>query len=205
MKGFDCGNVIKIQSGVLRTNCVDCLDRTNVVQSVFARHVLHKQLGNLVPKTCSDAFASFGDPLEYCFRSFWTNNANALSKLYAGTPAQKTDFTKTGKRTKKGIIQDLKFGLQRYFINNFMDGRKKDVIDVFLGKNNGKHLKTQKKFSHVYWFLGFVCGLIGLAYVFAGQVSSGIGFYLSFVVFLAVLIKGNRIFGHIFVENPKID
>lgn len=29
-----------VQSGVLRVNCMDCLDRTNVVQSVFAKHVL---------------------------------------------------------------------------------------------------------------------------------------------------------------------
>jgi hypothetical protein len=29
----------KTQSGVLRVNCMDCLDRTNVVESVFAKHV----------------------------------------------------------------------------------------------------------------------------------------------------------------------
>ncbi len=32
------------QSGVIRTNCVDSLDRTGVVQSVIARNVLHRQL-----------------------------------------------------------------------------------------------------------------------------------------------------------------
>lgn len=29
------------QTGVFRTNCMDCLDRTNVVQSVLSRNVLH--------------------------------------------------------------------------------------------------------------------------------------------------------------------
>ncbi|KAG6880277.1 hypothetical protein C0992_001846, partial [Termitomyces sp. T32_za158] len=39
-------NVIMAQQrGVWRLNCIDCLDRTNVVQSAFARHVLNKQLG----------------------------------------------------------------------------------------------------------------------------------------------------------------
>lgn len=28
------------QKGVFRTNCMDCLDRTNVVQSVISRHLL---------------------------------------------------------------------------------------------------------------------------------------------------------------------
>lgn len=35
---------IEKQNGVIRTNCMDCLDRTNVVQSVIARNVLLNQL-----------------------------------------------------------------------------------------------------------------------------------------------------------------
>ena len=31
------------QSGVFRTNCIDCLDRTNVVQSLIGRYVLVQQ------------------------------------------------------------------------------------------------------------------------------------------------------------------
>ena len=31
----------------MRTNCMDCLDRTNVVQSVIARHLLWQFLGNI--------------------------------------------------------------------------------------------------------------------------------------------------------------
>lgn len=32
------------QSGTIRVNCMDCLDRTNVVQSVLSRNIAHKQL-----------------------------------------------------------------------------------------------------------------------------------------------------------------
>lgn len=39
--------VQKTQSGVIRSNCMDCLDRTNVVQSTFARWVLTQQLRQL--------------------------------------------------------------------------------------------------------------------------------------------------------------
>ena len=31
------------QDGVFRTNCIDCLDRTNVVQSLLARKSLQEQ------------------------------------------------------------------------------------------------------------------------------------------------------------------
>lgn len=36
--------IIQTQSGTFRTNCMDCLDRTNVVQGVFSRFVAHEQL-----------------------------------------------------------------------------------------------------------------------------------------------------------------
>lgn len=35
------------QTSVVRTNCMDCLDRTNVVQSTLARHILNQQLREL--------------------------------------------------------------------------------------------------------------------------------------------------------------
>lgn len=41
------------QTGVFRTNCMDCLDRTNVVQSVIARNILHRQLTVLGIKSTS--------------------------------------------------------------------------------------------------------------------------------------------------------
>lgn len=34
----------KTQTSVVRSNCMDCLDRTNVVQSTIARWVLTQQL-----------------------------------------------------------------------------------------------------------------------------------------------------------------
>lgn len=36
--------VMKTQDGILRTNCVDCLDRTNLYQSIIADRILERQL-----------------------------------------------------------------------------------------------------------------------------------------------------------------
>lgn len=45
-----------LQSAVIRTNCIDCLDRTNVVQSVFAKSMLFRELfgneGEMIKKEC---------------------------------------------------------------------------------------------------------------------------------------------------------
>ena len=34
--------ILTEQKGTFRTNCMDCLDRTNVVQGVFSRYVAHE-------------------------------------------------------------------------------------------------------------------------------------------------------------------
>jgi hypothetical protein len=72
-------------------------------------------------------------PFEKIYKSIWANNANAISQLYAGTGALKVDFTKTGKRTIKGIFNDGVNSVVRYYINNFTDGVKQDSIDMLLG------------------------------------------------------------------------
>lgn len=123
---------MEMQEGVFRTNCIDCLDRTNVVQSLIARRCLQEQLtrlGILVQGQSLDNQEMF----EYIYRNIWADNADCCSVQYAGTGALKTDFTRTGKRTIWGLFQDGWNAAIRYFINNFSDGFRQDAIDVFLG------------------------------------------------------------------------
>jgi phosphatidylinositol 4-phosphatase len=124
-----------LQKGVVRTNCVDSLDRTNVVQSVIAHRIMDdalKQMGvlNNTPESCTAAtFAEF----EGAFKTTWANHADALSMVYSGTGALKTDYTRTGKRTKAGLILDGYRACVRYVYQNFWDGRRQDGIDLMLG------------------------------------------------------------------------
>lgn len=87
---------------------MDCLDRTNVVQSVIARNIAHKQLYKMriLAQPKGGTFEPFPEKFEEVFRESWTDNANICSILYTGTPALKTDFTRTGKRTMKGALAD---------------------------------------------------------------------------------------------------
>lgn len=120
------------QTSVVRTNCMDCLDRTNVVQSMLARNVLNRQLIDLGVLSRGETFTSDG-PFEILFRKIWADNADVVSNSYSGTGALKTDFTRTGVRTKAGALQDLRNSIQRYLKNNFLDGKKQDSFDLFLG------------------------------------------------------------------------
>ncbi|KAK6580984.1 hypothetical protein PZA11_006472 [Diplocarpon coronariae] len=120
------------QTSVVRTNCMDCLDRTNVVQSMLARFTLNRQLTDLGVLSRGETFTS--DPeFEILFRKVWADNADVVSRSYSGTGALKTDFTRTGQRTKAGALQDLQNSITRYAKNNFTDGPKQDAFDLFLG------------------------------------------------------------------------
>ncbi|KAL7065769.1 SacI domain-containing protein [Cryptosporidium serpentis] len=148
IQGHNQNNQLKvtinsIQNGICRTNCIDCLDRTNVVQSVIGRRVLLKLIkslfysntenNNININLMKSPFESIPGILsnEQSFRNIWSNNADALSKLYSGTPAQKTDFTRFGKRTKFGIFQDTIYSIRRFIVNSFIDGYVQDSLYVF--------------------------------------------------------------------------
>ncbi|ORX98292.1 phosphoinositide phosphatase-like protein [Clohesyomyces aquaticus] len=120
------------QTAVVRTNCMDCLDRTNVVQSMLGRFILSlmlTDLGLLHQGESAQDDAAF----ENLFRNVWADNADVVSKSYSGTGALKTDFTRTGQRTKAGALQDLRNSTTRYINNNFRDGPRQDAFDLFLG------------------------------------------------------------------------
>ncbi|KAL8810770.1 MAG: hypothetical protein Q9200_002311 [Gallowayella weberi] len=120
------------QVAVVRTNCMDCLDRTNVVQTMLARWTLTRQLidiGVLRPGESADDDQSF----QILFRNVWADNADVVSKSYSGTGALKTDFTRTGERTRAGMVQDFRNSVTRYGKNNFGDGPRQDAFDLFLG------------------------------------------------------------------------
>jgi hypothetical protein len=77
---------------------------------------------------------------EHAHRLVWADNADSISRLYAGTPALKGDFTRTGKRTKKGALDDGKNSLQRYYLNNFLDADRQEGIDLVMGESSFNNL-----------------------------------------------------------------
>lgn len=136
------------QTSVVRTNCMDCLDRTNVVQSMLGRWAVTRQLidaGVLRPGENANDDREFED----MFRNMWADNADVVSKSYSGTGALKTDFTRTGKRTRAGALQDLNNSITRYVRNNFMDGPRQDGFDVFLGT----YLPSDTSFANIQLFV----------------------------------------------------
>jgi hypothetical protein len=117
------------QSGVLRTNCMDCLDRTNVVQSACARTALEAQLA-----AGSYNIDLQNDPSTSWFNTLWADNGDNISRQYAGTAALKGDFTRTRKRQITGALTDFGLTLTRYYNNIVNDYFTQALIDYLLGR-----------------------------------------------------------------------
>jgi hypothetical protein len=102
--------VTEHQTGVLRTNCMDCLDRTNVCQSSFGKYMLDQQL-----KEQGFDMTLQADQVNAWFNTLWADNGDAISKQYASTGAMKGDYTRTRKRNYRGALTDAGLSLTRLF------------------------------------------------------------------------------------------
>ncbi|XP_055370437.1 synaptojanin-1 isoform X3 [Betta splendens] len=123
----DCGffyytaemGIERSQGGTIRTNCLDCLDRTNSVQAFFALEMLPKQLEIMGLTEKPQLVARFQE----VFRTMWSANGDSISKIYAGTGA-------LDGKAKAGKLKDGARSVTRTIQNNFFDTSKQEAIDI---------------------------------------------------------------------------
>lgn len=127
------GNVLLEQKGVIRSNCIDCLDRTNVTQSYLGQKSLTLQLQRVGILTSTECISDFGEDFEI-FRTMWVEQGDEISLEYSGTHALKRDLVRYGKQTMTGIIKDGFSAISRYYLNNFHDGLRQDAMDLISGR-----------------------------------------------------------------------
>ncbi|KAG7137477.1 Phosphatidylinositide phosphatase SAC2 like protein [Verticillium longisporum] len=122
------GELFLRQRGVLRTNCMDCLDRTNVCQSSFAKYMLESQL-----KAEGYDLSMQVDQQSAWFNTLWADNGDSVSKQYASTAAMKGDYTRYKTRNYRGMLNDLGFSLTRFYNGMVNDYFSQAAIDFLLG------------------------------------------------------------------------
>ena len=74
------GTIATLQQGVLRINCIDCLDRTNNVQLTLGMVMLKMQMDSLKKGNLTDRLMNN-------LRDMWINNGDSISRIYTGTGA----------------------------------------------------------------------------------------------------------------------
>jgi hypothetical protein len=118
------------QEGIFRTNCLDCLDRTNLVQTIISKMALEVFLSHKSLRGSQDFWMRHS--------SMWADNGDALSRIYAGTGALKSSFTRHGKMSLAGALADARKSATRMYINNFADKGRQNTIDMLLGRLMGQ-------------------------------------------------------------------
>ncbi|KMZ76273.1 Phosphoinositide phosphatase SAC6 [Zostera marina] len=202
------------QSGVIRTNCIDCLDRTNVTQSMFGRKSLESQLREM-GYLSKDETISMHPKFDSNFKILWANHGDDISIQYSGTPALKGDFVRYGKRTFQGIVNDGCNAMGRYYFNNFADGQRQDLIDLL----HGHYIVSISRDKSVSSLAGgapsqslrTASGLIFAGMIFAivslkqgsGGISNAILSLVCAVLSLCIAVYV-RINGRIFTDRPRL-
>ena len=140
------------------------------------------------------------DGFQIMFRNVWADNADAVSFLYSGTGALKTDYTRMGVRTKLGALQDGQRSVIRYIKNNFLDGVRQDGYDLALGTPFTKLVVPQKPINQVVILL-----ILSLLVQFIIGTSSVLSFIVTniligiSIVFSIIAFSGRKI-----VDLPKL-
>ncbi|GLV33113.1 FIG4 phosphoinositide 5-phosphatase [Carabus blaptoides fortunei] len=127
----DAINVGRLQAGIIRTNCVDCLDRTNTAQFAIGKCALGYQL-------CALGMLDF-PKLEFdtdCVRmleSLYEDHGDTLALQYGGSHLvhRVKTYRKTAPWTSQG--NDIMQTCRRYYSNTFSDAEKQNAHNLFLG------------------------------------------------------------------------
>ncbi|OWB75587.1 hypothetical protein B5S31_g5510 [[Candida] boidinii] len=134
------------QKGIFRINCIDCLDRTNIISKFLSSKILERQLKdlnilNIRQQHQQDNNKSNNDIISimntkkfnFKYSNLWADNGDSISNQYASTNALKGDFTRTSKRKYSGILNDGYLTLIRYFNNYIRDYYNQILIDFLIG------------------------------------------------------------------------
>ena len=116
----------QLQSGVVRTNCLDCLDRTNLAQLFVNKTVLGCQL------TALGVLASPADILHYpaivdTLLLMHIRMGDAIAQQYTGSRAVSNGVL------KRRMFEDLFINMKRFYSNHMTDSEKQKSINLFLG------------------------------------------------------------------------
>ncbi|KAF2764896.1 Polyphosphoinositide phosphatase [Teratosphaeria nubilosa] len=121
----------QVQNGVARTNCIDCLDRTNAAQFVVGKHAFARQL---------KALGVFdGQEVDYdtdavnVFTNMFHDHGDTIAVQYGGSHLVNTMATYRKLNQWQSHSRDMVESFKRYYHNSFLDSQRQEAYNLFLG------------------------------------------------------------------------
>ncbi|OAD70259.1 hypothetical protein PHYBLDRAFT_115553 [Phycomyces blakesleeanus NRRL 1555(-)] len=119
------------QHGVLRTNCIDCLDRTNAAQFLMGKCALGHQLYAL--GVIGSPKIDFDSDVVNIFTEMYHDHGDTIALQYGGSHLVNTMETYRKINQWTSHPRDMIESIKRFYANAFSDADKQDAINLFLG------------------------------------------------------------------------
>ena len=125
---------ILLQQGIVRVNCVDCLDRTNAAQFVLGKAAFAHQLHAL--GLLKRPELSFDSDAINMLTEMYHDLGDTIALQYGGSALAHTTDTYRKINHWSSHSRDMLEGIRRYYANSFADADKQASIDLFLGQQS---------------------------------------------------------------------
>lgn len=122
---------MRVQKGVCRTNCIDCLDRTNAAQFVIGKKALGYQLHAL--NVISDVNIDYDSDAVNMLTEMFHDHGDTIALQYGGSHLVNTMETYRKINQWSSHSRDMIESIRRFYSNSFVDSQRQDAINLFLG------------------------------------------------------------------------
>ncbi|KKY28302.1 putative polyphosphoinositide phosphatase fig4 [Phaeomoniella chlamydospora] len=129
--GTDAESGLKLQNGVARTNCIDCLDRTNAAQFVIGKRALGHQLHAL--GIIDHPSVEYDSDAVDLFTHMFHDHGDTIAVQYGGSHLVNTMATYRKINAWTSNSRDMVESFKRYYNNSFLDAQRQEAYNLFLG------------------------------------------------------------------------
>ncbi|KAI0063033.1 hypothetical protein BV25DRAFT_1803057 [Artomyces pyxidatus] len=140
-----------LQNGICRTNCVDCLDRTNAAQFVFGKRALGHQLYAL--GVVDSPNLAFDSDSVNMLTEMYHDHGDTLALQYTGSALVNRVETYRRMPHWNSHSRDIIENFRRFYTNSLLDADKQTAIDLFLGiRPENSLMRTPKRSGYQQWY-----------------------------------------------------
>lgn len=120
-----------LQEGICRSNCIDCLDRTNAAQFVIGKRALGVQLQAL--GIIEDTYLEYDSDIVNILTELFHDLGDTIALQYGGSHLVNTMETYRKINQWSSHSRDMVESIKRFYSNSFVDAQRQDAINLFLG------------------------------------------------------------------------
>lgn len=122
----------RIQRGIVRTNCIDCLDRTNAAQFIICKEALSYQLASL-GLIAEPTTLDYDLDLINILTEIFHDHGDTIAIQYGGSNLVNTMDSYRRINQWLSHTRDMLNSIKRIYSNSFMDSIRQEAINLFLG------------------------------------------------------------------------